>query len=71
MSAKKNPGRQIRAQTEEAVLIGLERLKSILSDPDTATADVFKGLTLLFDRIYRPAEGEGAPAGDMEIRLSP
>ena len=62
MSAKKNPGRQIRAQTEEAVLIGLERLKSILSDPDTVTADVFKGLTLLFDRIYRPAEGDVHPA---------
>lgn len=71
MPAKKNPGRQIRAQTEEAVLIGLDRLKSILSDPETATADVFKGLTLLFDRIYHPAEGDGAAGGDLEIRLAP
>ena len=40
----------------------------MLSDPDAANADVLKGLTLLFERVYRP---EAAPGGDMEVRLSP
>lgn len=68
MSKPKDPGREIRAQTEQAVLIGLERLKSILSDPEAANADVFKGLSLLFERIYQ-REGADGPLGDFEIRL--
>lgn len=60
----------IRRESEKAVLIGLARLQEILQDPSTLSADVFKGLTLLFDRIYRPDEGGGAPDG-FEIRLTP
>ncbi len=65
---KKDNDEKIRERTEQAVLLGLERLQAILSDPDTAPADVFKGLTLLFERIYHPqAEAAG---GDYEIRLT-
>ncbi len=66
---KKTNDEQIREQAERAALLGLERLQEILSSPDTAPADVFKGLTLLFDRIYQP-QGEAA-GGDYEIRLTP
>lgn len=68
MAKTKNPGREIRAQTEEAVQAGLARLKSILTDPETSNADVFKGLALLFERIYQRESADG-PLGDFEIRL--
>lgn len=69
MPKAKNPGREIRAQTEQAVLLGIERLTSILTDPETPNGDVFKGLSLLFERIYqREAINEGM-LGDFEIRL--
>jgi hypothetical protein len=42
--------------------------ESILSDPEAANADVFKGLSLLFERIYQ-REGADGPLGDFEIRL--
>ena len=69
MAKTKNPGREIRAQTEQVVLLGIARLRDILTDPDTPNGDVFKGLSLLFDRIYqRDAANEGM-LGDFEIRL--
>lgn len=69
MSARKTPGREIRAQTERTVLLGLSRLEEILTDPSTSNADVFKGLTLLFERIYQ-REAEGAAAGDFKLRVT-
>ncbi|MBR5232350.1 MAG: hypothetical protein IKW00_08935 [Clostridia bacterium] len=69
MPKAKDPGREIRAQTEQAALLGILRLKEILQDPDTSNADVLKGLSLLFDRIGRnDVSGEGM-LGDFEIRL--
>lgn len=70
MAARKNPGREIRAHTEQTVLLGLARLEEILTDPATSNADVFKGLTLLFERIYQ-RDASTAPAGDFKIRLTP
>lgn len=69
MAKKPNPGREIRAQTERVVMLGLGRLESILSDPATANADVFKGVSLLFERVYK-AEAEAGVSGDFEIRLT-
>lgn len=68
MAKRKDPGREIRAQTARVAMLGLTRLESILSDPETANADVFKGVSLLFERVYKPEEA-GAPQGDFEIRL--
>ena len=68
MGKKKDPGREIRDQTEKVVRIGLERLESILSDPETSNADVFKGVALLFERIYQREAADSA-SGDFEIRL--
>lgn len=68
MSKPKDPAREIRAQTEKVVKIGLSRLESILTDPETSAADVFKGVALLFERIYR-RENDDNPLGDFEIRL--
>ena len=68
MSKPKDPAREIRAQTEQVVKIGLSRLESILTDPETSNADVFKGVALLFERIYQRDSGDG-PLGDFEIRL--
>ena len=65
---KKDPGREIRAQTERVVQAGLNRLEGILTDPETSNADVFKGVALLFERIYQ-REAADNPLGDFEIRL--
>ena len=64
----KDPAARIRALSERAAIVGLRRLTDLLRDPDSASGDVLKGLTLLFERIYHPDDG---PAGDLEIRLGP
>ena len=69
MPKKKDPGCEIRAQTEQVVLLGLSRLRNILVDPDTPNGDVFKGLSLLFERIYQRDGGGDNMLGDFEIRL--
>ena len=69
MAKRKNPGREIRAQTEQAALLGVERLMQILTDPDTPNSDVFKGLSLLFERIYQRDSADNNMLGDFEIRL--
>lgn len=69
MPKAKDPGREIRAQTERVALLGLKRLEEILTDPETPHADVFKGLSLLFERIYQRESADGSMLGDFEIRL--
>lgn len=69
MPKRKDPGREIRAQTEQVALLGLTRLKDILTDPDTPNGDVFKGLSLLFERIYQRDGADNSMLGDFEIRL--
>ena len=44
----------------------MERLISLLEDPDTSTADVFKAFQLIFDRAY-PGACETQPGGDFDI----
>ena len=69
MPKAKDPGREIRAQTERVALLGLKRLEEILTDPDTSNADVIKGLSLLFERIYQRDAADSGMLGDFEIRL--
>ena len=69
MAKRKDPSREIRAQTEQAALLGIERLMQILTDPDTPNGDVFKGLSLLFERIYQRDSTDTGALGDFEIRL--
>ena len=69
MPKAKNPGREIRAQTEQAALLGIARLTAILTDPETPNGDVFKGLSLLFERIYQRDSADNAMLGDFEIHL--
>lgn len=69
MPKRKDPGCEIRAQTEQVALLGLTRLKDILTDPDTPNSDVFKGLSLLFERIYQRDGADNSMLGDFEIRL--
>lgn len=40
MAARKDPAREIRAQTQQVTLLGLKRLEALLSDPDASNADV-------------------------------
>lgn len=71
MAARKDPAREIRAQTQQVTLLGLKRLEALLSDPDASNADVLKGLSLLFERVCEhPGAADGA-IGDFEIRLTP
>lgn len=69
MPKTKDPGREIRAQTEQVALLALSRLKEILTDPDTPNGDVFKGLSLFFERIYPRENADSGMPGDFEIRL--
>lgn len=39
MAARKDPAREIRAQTQQVTLLGLKRLEALLSDPDASNAD--------------------------------
>lgn len=70
MAARKDPSREIRAQTQQVALLGLKRLETLLSDPDTSNADVLKGLSLLFERICEHPASTAAATGDFEIRLT-
>lgn len=69
MPKAKDPGCEIRAQTERVALLGLKRLEEILTDPETPHTDVFKGLSLLFERIYQRESADSSMLGDFEIRL--
>ena len=83
MAARKDPAREIRAQTQQVTLLGLKRLEALLSDPDASNADVLKGLSLLFERVcehpgaftgfmgMNMAGAAGGAIGDFEIRLTP
>lgn len=67
--ANKCSTERIRQESEKAALMGIMRLQGLFLDESAAPADVLKGLSLLFERIYRP-EAPGADTG-FEIRLSP
>ena len=69
MAKTKDPARKIRTQAEQAALLGIDRLAQILADPDTPNGDVFKGLSLLFERIYQRDNAENGMLGDFEIHL--
>ena len=69
MAKTKDLARKIRTQAEQAALLGIDRLAQILADPDTPNGDVFKGLSLLFERIYQRDNAENGMLGDFEIRL--
>ncbi len=71
MAARKDPAREIRAQTQQVTLLGLKRLEALLSDPDASNADVLKGLSLLFERVCEHPGAAGGAIGDFEIRLTP
>ena len=69
MPKVKDSGREIRARTERVALLGLQRLEEVLTDPETSNGDVFKGLSLLFERIYQRDAAADHMLGDFEIRL--
>ncbi|MBQ7455165.1 MAG: hypothetical protein IJS53_01870 [Clostridia bacterium] len=69
LSKPKDPAARIRDLSDKATMAGLRRLTELLSDPASASGDVLKGLTLLFERVYRPEDG--GSGGDFEIRLGP
>ncbi len=50
----------------EAAARALERLISLLQDPETSNGDVLKASQLVFERIYTGASQQ-APAGDYDI----
>ncbi|MCR4886240.1 MAG: hypothetical protein K5919_04930 [Clostridiales bacterium] len=51
---------------KKAAVRALERLISLLEDPDTSSADVFKAFQLIFDRAY-PGACESQSGGDFDI----
>ena len=62
-----DPGRRLREASRQAAQKAVERLKKLLSDPETSNADVLKAATLIFDRVYT-AQAEDKTAGsDYEI----
>ena len=50
----------------KAAVRALERLITLLEDPDTSNADVFRAFQLIFDRAY-PGVCEAQPGGDFDI----
>ena len=59
-------GDPVEKLAKRAAVKALGRLLSILEDPDTSHADVFKAFQLIFDRAYAGA-GETPPEGDFDI----
>ena len=64
---KTAPAPTVREKAQEAAILGLERLISLLHDPDTSNADVFKAVQLIFDRVMPSQGGSDAPGGDFDI----
>ena len=50
----------------KAAVRALERLITLLEDPDASNADVFKAFQLIFERAY-PGACETQPGGDFDI----
>lgn len=63
---KKDRAQILREKALEAAVTAVERLESLLSDPETSNADAIKAATLVFERIY-PAQAGEAITGDFEI----
>ena len=61
-----NSSSTVGSLAKKAAVRALERLISLLEDPDTSTADVFKAFQLIFDRAYTGA-CETQPGGDFDI----
>ena len=61
------PAPTVRDKTQEAAILALERLISLLQDAETSNGDVFKAVQLIFERVL-PAQGGGdGPGGDFDI----
>ena len=52
----------------EAAMTALERLKDVLSNPESSNADVLKAATLVLDKMQQTRE-TGGPSGDWEITV--
>lgn len=63
---KRNDAQALREKSLQAALLAVERLSSLLSDPDATNADALKAATLIFERVY-PAQAGGGPTGDFDI----
>lgn len=46
--------------------MAVERLSSLVSDPDTSNADALKAATLILERVH-PVQAGGGTLGDFDI----
>lgn len=63
---KQNDARTLREKGIRAALLAVERLSSLVSDPDASNADALKAATLILERVY-PVQAGGTPLGDFDI----
>jgi len=61
-----NSSSTVGSLAKKAAVRALERLISLLEDPDTSSTDVFKAFQLIFDRAY-PGACESQSGGDFDI----
>lgn len=66
---KKDQAMLLKERSIQAALLAVERLSSLLSDPDSSNADALKAATLIFDKIIPIQTGDGGGAGDYEITI--
>ncbi len=62
-----DPGKRLRETSRQAAQKAVERLKRLLSDPETSNADVLKAATLIFERVYTAQAEDKAGGSDYEI----
>ena len=63
---KKDGAAVLRERSLQAALLAVERLSSLLSDPESSNGDALKAATLIFEKIY-PLQSGGGANGDYEI----
>ena len=64
MAAQKNAAQALRDKTLQAALTAVERLRTLLRDPESSHGDVLKAAAMIFDRVSFQQQGE---TGDFEI----
>lgn len=62
-----DPGKRLRETSRQAAQRAVERLKKLLSDPETSNSDVLKAATLIFERVYTAPAEEKTGGSDYEI----
>ena len=65
-SRKQNDAHALREKGVRAALLAVERLSSLVSDPEASNADALKAATLILERVY-PVQAGGAALGDFDI----